>query len=59
MKKSWSELSREASHEVLKLRFLFLEEHKNANQIMFNNDGVPLQAIYFTPEMPDKKLKDV
>ncbi len=27
-------------------------EHQRADQIVCNNAGVPIQAIYFTPEMP-------
>lgn len=34
------------------MRHAFLLEHQKADQIVCNNNGVPLQAIYFTPEMP-------
>jgi hypothetical protein len=53
MKKHWTELTKECSHEVAKLRLAFLLEHQKADQIVCNNNGVPYQAIYFTPEMPD------
>jgi len=52
MKKHWTELTRECNHEVSKLRRAFLEEHKMADQIITNFNGVPYQAIYFTPELP-------
>lgn len=50
--KHWAELTRECNHEVIKLRRAFLEEHKRADSIVFNNNGVPYQAIYFSPECP-------
>jgi hypothetical protein len=52
MAKHWTELTHECGHEVAKLRYRFLEEHKKADEIVMNKEGVPLQAIYFTPEMP-------
>lgn len=52
MARSWCDLSRECSHEVAKLRRAFLKEHERADQIVVNENGVPFQAIYFTPEMP-------
>ena len=52
MAKHWTEITRECNHEVSKLRHAFLLEHQRADQIVCNNDGIPLQAIYFTPEMP-------
>lgn len=52
MKKHWTELTKECDHEVSKMRHAFLLEHQKADQIVCNNNGVPLQAIYFTPEMP-------
>ena len=51
-KKPWTDLSREAKNEVAKLRRLFLEEHKNANEILMSPEGIPLKAIYFSPELP-------
>lgn len=50
--KHWTELTKECNHEVAKFRTAFLLEHQKADQIMMNNNGVPYQAIYFTPEMP-------
>lgn len=51
-KKHWTEMSRENKHEIQKMRFAFLKEHARADQIVVSHEGVPLQAIYFTPEMP-------
>lgn len=53
MAKHWTELSGPAKHEVIKMRHAFLLEHQKADQIICSPEGIPLQAIYFTPEMPD------
>jgi len=51
-KKHWTELEN-PTHEVRKARYLFLKEHERADQIVCSKEGIPLQAIYFSPEMPD------
>lgn len=50
--KRWTELTSEVGHEIQRLRHAFLAEHVNADQIVCSKEGIPLQAIYFTPEMP-------
>lgn len=52
MKKRWTTLSSECDHEVARLRAAFLKEHENACQIVMSETGVPLQAIYRSPECP-------
>ena len=52
MAKHWTQITREAKHFVSESRRLFLLEHQKADQIVVNNDGVPVQAIYFSAELP-------
>ncbi len=39
-------------HHVYKLREQFLKEHAEADQIVVSNEGIPIQAIYNSPECP-------
>lgn len=50
-KKHWTEMA-ESPHYVHEMRIAFLKEHERADQILMSNDGIPLQAIYFSPELP-------
>lgn len=52
MSKHWTELSREAKNEIRKFRELFLREHEKADEILMSPTGIPLKAIYFSPELP-------
>lgn len=51
MAKHWTELSK-TPHYVHQMRKDFLLEHRDADQIVISKEGIPLQAIYFSPEMP-------
>lgn len=39
-------------HFVYKQREQFLKEHESADQIVMSHEGIPIQAIYNSPECP-------
>ncbi len=51
MKKHWTELSK-SPHYVHEMRREFMLEHQRADEILISKEGIPLKAIYYSPELP-------
>jgi hypothetical protein len=57
MKQHWTRLTKIVGHKILPFRRLFLRHHRNADEIVISNEGVPVMAIYYSCEAYDNRDK--
>jgi hypothetical protein len=62
VKKSWTKLipnmgdfARKASKTRSKFNYLFCKHHRHACEMIYDKEGEPMAAIYFTPQAMDKE----